>query len=60
MPGLEIKFRATTRQRCSASGVLITGVTASAWRVTGSYELTFTAIPYSERYGYRLALIPAL
>ena len=38
-------------------GVLITGVTASAAR-DRSYELTFTAIPYSERYGYRPALIP--
>ncbi len=37
--------------------VLITGVTASAAR-DRSYELTFTAIPYSERYGYRPALIP--
>lgn len=38
-------------------GVLITGVTTSAAR-DRSYELTFTAIPYSERYGYRPALIP--
>ncbi|GHM20232.1 hypothetical protein ECZU43_42900 [Escherichia coli] len=32
-------------------------MTASAAR-DRSYELTFTAIPYSERYGYRPALIP--
>lgn len=32
-------------------------LTASAAR-DRSYELTFTAIPYSERYGYRPALIP--
>ena len=37
--------------------ILITGVTASVAR-DRSYELTFTAIPYSERYGYRPALIP--
>ncbi len=36
-------------------GVLITGVTVSAAR-DRSYELTFTAIPYSERYGYRFTI----
>jgi uncharacterized protein involved in type VI secretion and phage assembly len=35
---------------------LITGLTASAAR-DRSYELTFTAIPYSERYSFRPARI---
>lgn len=37
--------------------MLITDMTASAAR-DRSYELTFTTIPYSERYGYHPALIP--
>ena len=57
MPGLEIKVQGDDAPAVFRKGVLITGVTASAARDC-SYELTFTAIPYSERYGYRPALIP--
>lgn len=57
MPGLEIKVQGDDAPAVLRKGVLITGVTASAAR-DRSYELTFTAIPYSERYGYRPALIP--
>lgn len=57
MPGLEIKVQGDDAPAVFRKGVLITGVTASAAR-DHSYELTFTAIPYSERYGYRPALIP--
>ncbi|WP_250220310.1 DUF2345 domain-containing protein [Escherichia coli] len=57
MPGLEIKVQGDDAPAVFRKGVLITGVTASAAR-DRSYELTFTAIPYSERYGYRPALIP--
>ncbi|EIE2982306.1 type VI secretion system tip protein VgrG [Escherichia coli] len=57
MPGLEIKVQGDDAPTVFRKGVLITGVTASAAR-DHSYELTFTAIPYSERYGYRPALIP--
>lgn len=59
MPGLEIRVQGDDAPAVFRKGVLITGVTASAAR-DRSYELTFTAIPYSERYGYRLALIPRL
>ncbi|HDW0136111.1 TPA: type VI secretion system tip protein VgrG, partial [Escherichia coli] len=57
MPGLEIKVQGDDAPAVFRKGVLITGVTASAAR-DRSYELTFTAIPYSERYCYRPALIP--
>ena len=57
MPGLEIRVQGDDAPAVFRKGVLITGVTASAAR-DRSYELTFTAIPYSERYGYRSALIP--
>ncbi|HEL3137332.1 TPA: type VI secretion system tip protein VgrG [Escherichia coli] len=57
MPGLEIRVQDDDAPAVFRKGVLITGVTASAAR-DRSYELTFTAIPYSERYGYRPALIP--
>ncbi|HCU3757752.1 TPA: type VI secretion system tip protein VgrG [Escherichia coli] len=57
MPGLEIRVQGNDAPAVFRKGVLITGVTASAAR-DRSYELTFTAIPYSERYGYRPALIP--
>lgn len=57
MPGLEIKVQGDDAPAVFRKGVLITGVTVSAAR-DRSYELTFTAIPYSERYGYRPALIP--
>lgn len=57
MPGLEIKVQGDDAPAVFRKGVLITGVTASAARDC-SYELTFTAIPYSERYGYRPAFIP--
>ncbi|HHU9535410.1 TPA: type VI secretion system Vgr family protein [Escherichia coli] len=57
MPGLEIRVQGDDAPAVFRKGVLITGVTASAAR-DHSYELTFTAIPYSERYGYRPALIP--
>ncbi|EEW3246006.1 type VI secretion system tip protein VgrG [Escherichia coli] len=57
MPGLEIRVQGDDAPAVFHKGVLITGVTASAAR-DRSYELTFTAIPYSERYGYRPALIP--
>ena len=57
MPGLEIRVQGDDAPAVFRKGVLITGVTVSAARDRG-YELTFTAIPYSERYGYRPALIP--
>ncbi|EIA5096540.1 type VI secretion system tip protein VgrG [Escherichia coli] len=57
MPGLEIRGQGDDAPAVFRKGVLITGVTVSAAR-DRSYELTFTAIPYSERYGYRPALIP--
>lgn len=57
MPGLEIRVQGDDAPAVFRKGVLITGVTASAAR-DRSYELTFTAILYSERYGYRPALIP--
>ncbi|EEZ5727444.1 TPA: type VI secretion system Vgr family protein [Escherichia coli] len=57
MPGLEIRVQGDDAPAVFRKGVLITGVTASAARGC-SYELTFTAIPYSERYGYRPAFIP--
>lgn len=57
MPGLEIRVQGDDAPAVFRKGVLITGVTASAAR-DRSYELTFTAIPYSERYGYRPALTP--
>ncbi|HCP9472778.1 type VI secretion system tip protein VgrG [Escherichia coli] len=57
MPGLEIRVQGDDAPAVFRKGVLITGVTASAAR-DRSYELTFTAIPYSERYGYRPELIP--
>ena len=57
MPGLEMRVQGDDAPAVFRKGVLITGVTASAAR-DRSYELTFTAIPYSERYGYRPALIP--
>ena len=56
-PGLEIRVQSDDAPAVFRKGVLITGVTACAAR-DRSYELTFTAIPYSERYGYRPALIP--
>ncbi|HAW5669598.1 TPA: type VI secretion system tip protein VgrG [Escherichia coli] len=56
-PGLEIRVQGDDAPAVFRKGVLITGVTVSAAR-DRSYELTFTAIPYSERYGYRPALIP--
>lgn len=57
MPGLEIRVQGDDAPAVFRKGVLITGVTVSAAR-DRSYELTFTAIPYLERYGYRPALIP--
>ena len=57
MPGLEIRVQGDDAPAVFRKGVLITGVTASAAR-DHSYELTFTAIRYSERYGYRPAFIP--
>ncbi|EFJ4036138.1 type VI secretion system Vgr family protein [Escherichia coli] len=57
MPGLEIKVQGDDAPAVFRKGVLITGVTVSAAR-DRSYELTFTAIPYSERYSYRPALLP--
>ncbi|ECI6680387.1 type VI secretion system tip protein VgrG [Salmonella enterica subsp. enterica] len=57
MPGLEIKVQGDEAAEVFRKGVLITGITASAARDC-SYALTFTAIPYSERYGYRPSLIP--
>ncbi|EPF6010365.1 DUF2345 domain-containing protein [Escherichia coli] len=57
MPGLEIRVQGDDAPAVFRKGVLITGVTVSAAR-DRSYELTFTAIPYSECYGYRPALIP--
>lgn len=57
MPGLEIRVQGDDAPAVFRKGVLITDVTVSAAR-DRSYELTFTAIPYSERYGYRPALIP--
>lgn len=56
MPGLEIKVEGNDAPEVFRKGILITGITASAARGR-SYELTFTAIPYSERYGYRPPLI---
>ncbi|MBS2141024.1 type VI secretion system tip protein VgrG, partial [Escherichia coli] len=56
-PGLEIRGQGDDGPGVFRKGVLIPGVTVSAAR-DRSYELTFTAIPYSERYGYRPALIP--
>ncbi|WP_336470769.1 type VI secretion system tip protein VgrG [Escherichia coli] len=56
-PGLEIRVQGDDAPAVFRKGVLITGVTVSAAR-DRSYELTFTAIPYSKRYGYRPALIP--
>ncbi|EMG0736312.1 type VI secretion system tip protein VgrG [Salmonella enterica] len=56
MPGLEIKVQGDDAPEVFRKGVLITGITASAARDC-SYALTFTAIPYSERYGYRPTLI---
>lgn len=56
MPGLEIKVEDNDAPEVFRKGILITGITASAAR-DHSYELTFTAIPYSERYGYRPPLI---
>lgn len=57
MPGQEIKVQGDDAPAVFCKGVLITGMTASAAR-DRSFELTFTAIPYSERYGYRPALLP--
>ncbi|EAN4681798.1 type VI secretion system tip protein VgrG [Salmonella enterica] len=57
IPGLEIKVQGDDAPEVFRKGVLITGITASAARDC-SYALTFTAIPYSERYGYRPTLIP--
>ncbi|NIG25116.1 type VI secretion system tip protein VgrG [Klebsiella sp. Acro-834] len=56
MPGLEIKVEGNDAPEVFRKGILITGITASAAR-DRSYELTFTAIPYSEHYGYRPPLI---
>ncbi|SSF57374.1 DUF2345 domain-containing protein [Klebsiella pneumoniae] len=56
MPGLEIKVEGNDAPEVFRKGILITGITASAAR-DRSYELAFTAIPYSERYGYRPPLI---
>ncbi|EBB7908388.1 type VI secretion system tip protein VgrG [Salmonella enterica] len=56
MPGLEIKVQGDDAPEVFRKGILITGITASAAR-DRSYALTFTAIPYSERYGYRPTLI---
>ncbi|ECI6684396.1 type VI secretion system tip protein VgrG, partial [Salmonella enterica subsp. enterica] len=56
MPGLEIKVQGDEAAEVFRKGILITGITASAARDC-SYALTFTAIPYSERYGYRPTLI---
>ncbi|HBQ2305195.1 TPA: type VI secretion system tip protein VgrG [Klebsiella pneumoniae] len=56
MPGLEIKVEGNDAPEVFRKGILITGFTASAAR-DRSYELAFTAIPYSERYGYRPPLI---
>ena len=56
VPGLEIKVEGNDAPEVFRKGILITGITASAAR-DRSYELTFTAIPYSERYGYRPPLI---
>ncbi|WP_354692819.1 type VI secretion system tip protein VgrG [Phytobacter sp. RSE-02] len=56
MPGLEIKVPDEDAPAVFRRGALITGLTASAAR-DRSYELTFTAIPYSERYSFRPARI---
>ncbi|HBX7714904.1 TPA: type VI secretion system tip protein VgrG [Klebsiella pneumoniae] len=56
MPGLEIKVEGNDAPEVFRKVILITGITASAAR-DRSYELAFTAIPYSERYGYRPPLI---
>ncbi|EAC2143745.1 type VI secretion system tip protein VgrG [Salmonella enterica subsp. enterica] len=57
MPGLEVKIQDDDAPEVFRKGVLITGITTRAAR-DRSYELTFTAIPCSERYGYRPPLIP--
>ncbi|EJP4364003.1 type VI secretion system tip protein VgrG [Salmonella enterica] len=57
MPGLEVKIQGDDAPEVFRKGVLITGITTRAAR-DRSYELTFTAIPCSERYGYRPPLIP--
>ena len=56
MPGLELKVPDADAPAVFRRGALITGLTASAAR-DRSYELTFTAIPYSERYSFRPARI---
>ncbi|XWJ91433.1 DUF2345 domain-containing protein [Phytobacter ursingii] len=56
MPGLELKVPDADAPAVFRWGALITGLTARAARDL-SYELTFTAIPYSERYSYRPPLI---
>ncbi|MDC0727060.1 type VI secretion system tip protein VgrG [Phytobacter diazotrophicus] len=56
MPGLEIKVQGDDAPEVFRKGMLITGITSSAAR-DRSYALTFTGIPYSERYGYRPPLI---
>ncbi|VTP15506.1 Phage-related baseplate assembly protein [Phytobacter ursingii] len=56
MPGLELKVPDADAPAVFRRGALITGLTARAAR-DRSYELTFTAIPYSERYSFRPARI---
>ena len=56
MPGLELKVPDADAPAVFRRGALITGLTACAAR-DRSYELVFTAIPYSERYSFRPARI---
>lgn len=56
MPGLELKVPDADAPAVFRRGALITGLNARAAR-DRSYELVFTAIPYSERYSFRPARI---
>ncbi|EEC0297134.1 type VI secretion system tip protein VgrG [Salmonella enterica subsp. enterica] len=56
-PGQELKVTGGEAPEVFAKGVVITAIHTRAGR-DRSYELSFTAIPYSERYGFR-AVLPA-
>ncbi|VXD05886.1 Rhs element Vgr protein [Enterobacterales bacterium 8AC] len=57
VPGVELKVTGSYAPAAFAQGVVIVRTTSSARR-DRSFEVAFEAIPYSEDYGFRPALLP--
>ncbi|VXD08848.1 Rhs element Vgr protein (fragment) [Enterobacterales bacterium 8AC] len=57
VPGVELKVTGSYAPDAFAQGVVIVRTTSSARR-DRSFEVAFEAIPYSEDYGFRPALLP--